>query len=87
MGGSASQRSIAASQPGAADTQFEDAFPLAGGAAALTLFATNELDDLQNGARGSGANGVMELVINVVTLTLSLFVLRETWVGRHAPIS
>jgi hypothetical protein len=42
------------------------------------------LCDVQHGVRGKGANGVVELVINVVTLALSLFVLRWTWVRRDA---
>ena len=45
------------------------------------------LYDLQHGVWGKGANGVMELVINVVTLALSLFVLRWTWVRRDALLS
>src|SRR5271155_5702603 len=53
---------------------------LAGGGAGLYLCAMDVLYDLQHGVWGKGANGVMELVINVVTLALSLFVLRWTWV-------
>ena len=37
--------------------------------------------------RGKGDNGVMELAINIVTLGLSLFVLRWTWVRREALLS
>ena len=57
---------------------------LAGGGAGLYLFAMDVLYDLQHGVWGKGANGVVELVINVVTLALSLFVLRWTWVRRDA---
>jgi hypothetical protein len=57
---------------------------LAGGGAGLYLFAMDVLYDLQHGVWGKGANGVTELVINVVTLALSLFVLRWTWVRRDA---
>ena len=57
---------------------------LAGGGAGLYLFAMDVLYDLQHGVWGKGANGVMELVINAVTLALSLFVLRWTWVRRDA---
>ncbi len=45
------------------------------------------LDDLQHGVWGKGANGVMELVINLVTLALSVFVLRWTWARRDALLS
>ncbi|HEX4126312.1 MAG TPA: hypothetical protein VHX67_01895 [Acidimicrobiales bacterium] len=55
-----------------------------GGGAGLYLFAVDVLYDVQHGVRGKGANGVVELVINVVTLALSLFVLRWTWVRRDA---
>ena len=60
---------------------------LAGGGAGIYLFAMDVLYDLQHGVWGKGANGVMELVINLVTLALSLFVLRWTWVRRDALLS
>ena len=60
---------------------------LAGGGAGLYLFAMDVLYDLQHGVWGKGANGVMELIINIVTLVLSLFVLRWTWVRRDALLS
>jgi hypothetical protein len=60
---------------------------LAGGGAGLYLFAMDVLYDLQHGVWGKGANGVTELVINLVTLALSLFVLRWTWVRRDALLS
>ena len=60
---------------------------LAGGGAGLYLFAMDVLYDLQHGVWGKGANGVMELVINLVTLALSVFVLRWTWVRRDALLS
>jgi hypothetical protein len=56
---------------------------IAGGAAGLYLFAMDVLYDLQHGVWGRGSNGAMELVINVATLVLSLFVLRWTWVHRE----
>jgi hypothetical protein len=37
------------------------------------------LDDLPRGVRGGGAIGAMELAINVVTSTLSSFVLSPIW--------
>ena len=60
---------------------------LAGGGAGLYLFAMDVLYDLQHGVWGKGANGVMELIINFLTLALSLFVLRWTWVRRDALLS
>ncbi len=60
---------------------------LAGGGAGLYLFAMDVLYDLQHGVWGKGANGVMELVINVVTLGLSLYVLHWAWVRRDALLS
>lgn len=55
---------------------------LAGGGAGLYLFAMDVLYDLQHGVWDKGANGVIELVINVVTLGLSLFVLHWAWARR-----
>jgi hypothetical protein len=60
---------------------------LAGGGAGLYLFCMDVLYDLQHGIWGKGANGVVELVINVVTLGLSVFVLRWTWVRRDSFLS
>jgi hypothetical protein len=57
---------------------------LAGGGAGLYLFAMDVLYDLQHGIWGRGSNGVVELAINLLTLGLSLFVLRWTWVRRDA---
>ena len=57
---------------------------LAGGGAGLYLFCMDDLYDLQHGIWGKGGNGVTELVINVLTLVLSLFVLRWTWTRREA---
>jgi hypothetical protein len=57
---------------------------LAGGGAGLYLFAMDVLYDLQHGIWGKGANGVVELAINLLTLALSLYVLRWTWVRRDA---
>ncbi len=57
---------------------------LAGGGAGLYLFGMDVLYDLQHGVWGKGGNGLMELAINVLTLVLSLFVLRWAWVRRDA---
>ena len=45
------------------------------------------LYDLQHGVWGNGGNGVIELVINLLTLGLSLFVLHWAWVRRNALLS
>jgi hypothetical protein len=57
---------------------------LAGGGAGIYLFCMDVLYDLQHGVWGKGGNGVVELLINLLTLGLSLFVLRWTWVRRDA---
>ena len=62
-------------------------FLLVGTGAGFYLCAMDVLFDLEHGIWGKGANGVMELVINVVTLALSLFVLRWTWVRRDELLS
>jgi hypothetical protein len=60
---------------------------LAGGGAGLYLFAMDVLYDLQHGIWGKGSNGVIELTINLVTLGLSVFVLRWAWVRRDDLLS
>ena len=60
---------------------------LAGGGAGLYLCAMDVLYDLQHGVWGKGGNGAMELVINAVTLGLSVSVLRWTWMRREALLS
>ena len=60
---------------------------LAGGGAGLYLFGMDVLYDLQHGVWGKGANGVVELLINLLTLGLSVFVLRWAWTRREALLS
>ena len=60
---------------------------LAGGGAGRYLFAMDVLYDRQHGIWGMGGNGVVELAINLVTLGLSLFVLRWARVRRHTLIA
>jgi hypothetical protein len=55
---------------------------LAGGGAGLYLFGMDDLYDLQHGVWDKGDNGIIELAINVLTLGLSLYVLRWTWTRR-----
>ena len=58
---------------------------LAGGGAGLYLFGMDVLYDLENGIWwNSGAGGVIELAINLVTLTVSLWLLRWAWTRRAA---
>jgi hypothetical protein len=57
---------------------------LAGGGAGLYLFGMDVLYDLQHSVWGKGGNGLMELVINLVTLGLSIFVLCWGWGRRDA---
>jgi hypothetical protein len=76
-------RSLVASETGMGYVQFEDAFPLAdawlvvcllGGAWTLARATRTALFWL---------NGIVELCINLLTLGLSLFVLRWAWVRRE----
>ena len=60
---------------------------LAGGGAGLYLFGMDVLYDLQHGVWGKGGKRVIELIINLLTLGLSLFVLRWAWVRRNALLS
>ena len=57
---------------------------LAGGGAGLYLFAMDVLYDLEHGVWGKGGNGLVELAINVLTLVLSITVLRWAWTRRDA---
>ncbi len=60
---------------------------LAGGGAGIYLFCMDVLYDLQHGVWGKGGNGLVELAINLVTLGLSVFVLRWAWTRRDALLS
>jgi hypothetical protein len=58
---------------------------LAGGGAGLYLFGMDALYDVENSIWwSSGAGGVIELVINVVTLVVSVWLLRWAWQRRDA---
>jgi hypothetical protein len=57
---------------------------LAGAGAGFYLFGMDDLYDIQHHLWGKGANGRMELVINVITLVLSATMLRWTWRRRRA---
>jgi len=55
---------------------------LAGGGAGLYLFAMDVLYDLEHGVWEKGGNGLVELAINLLTLVLSLTVVRWAWTRR-----
>ena len=58
---------------------------LAGGGAGLYLFGMDVLYDLENSIWwNSGAGGVIELVINILTLVVSTWLLRWAWLRRAA---
>lgn len=57
---------------------------LAGGGAGVYLFAMDVLYDLEHGIYGKGAGGVVELGINLLTLGLSVWLLRWAWSRRDA---
>jgi len=58
---------------------------IAAGSAGLYLFGMDVLYDLEHGIWWqSGPGGVIELLINVVTLVVSLWFLRWTWQRRDA---
>lgn len=61
---------------------------LAGGGAGLYLFGMDVLYDLEHGIWWrSGAGGVIELVINLLTLAVGLGLLRWAWRRREALLS
>ncbi len=58
-------------------------FGLMGAGAGLYLFAMDVLYDLEHGIWTRGANGVVELAINVITVTASLVLARWLWTHRE----
>lgn len=56
---------------------------LAAGGAGLYLFGMDVLYDLEHGIYAKGGGGVIEAVINVVTLVFSVVILRWAWTGRR----
>jgi hypothetical protein len=57
---------------------------LAGGGAGVYLFAMDVLYDLERGIWwNSGAGGAIELGINLLTLAVSVGLLRWAWRRRH----
>ena len=55
---------------------------LAAGGAGIYLFAMDVLYDLENGIYGSGAGGIVEAGVNLLTLAFSLIALRWAWAHR-----
>ena len=60
-------------------------FLLAGGSAGIYLFCMDALYDIENNIWfGTGVGGLVELVINIVTLTVSVWLLNWAWQRRDA---
>lgn len=60
-------------------------FLLAGGGAGIYLFCMDALYDVEHNIWfGAGGGGLVELAINVVTLTVSAWLLRWAWTRREA---
>ncbi|MFN2540363.1 MAG: hypothetical protein ABR549_19715 [Mycobacteriales bacterium] len=60
---------------------------LTGGGAGIYLFCMDVLYDLEHGTYGSGAGGLLELGINLLTLAFSVWFLRWAWLRRDALLS
>jgi hypothetical protein len=60
-------------------------FLLAGGGAGIYLFCMDALYDIENNIWfGTGGGGLVELLINIVTLTVSVWLLHWAWQRRDA---
>ena len=57
---------------------------LLGSGGGLYLFSMDVLYDLEHGIWGRGANGLVELGINIVTLAVATFLGRWSWQRRDA---
>lgn len=55
---------------------------LLGSGGGLYLFSMDVLYDLEHGIWGRGANGLVELAINIVTLAVAVFLGRWSWQNR-----
>ena len=60
---------------------------LTGGGAGVYLFCMDVLYDLEHGIYATGAGGVIELGINLLTLGFSAWFLRWAWLRRDALLS
>jgi hypothetical protein len=60
---------------------------LTGGGAGVYLFCMDVLYDLEHGIYATGAGGVIELAINLLTLGLSAWFLRWAWSRRDVLLS
>ncbi|MCU1599383.1 MAG: hypothetical protein JWO22_92 [Frankiales bacterium] len=60
---------------------------LTGGGAGVYLFCMDVLYDLEHGIYATGAGGVIELGINLLTLGFSVWFLRWAWDRRDALLS
>jgi hypothetical protein len=57
---------------------------LAAGGAGIYLFSMDVLYDLEHGIYAKGSGGVIEALVNVVTLTFATIALRWSWQNRTA---
>ncbi len=57
---------------------------LAGGGAGIYLFCMDVLYDLEHGIYAKGAGGLIELGVNLLTLSFSVWFLRWAWTRRDA---
>ena len=60
---------------------------LAGGGAGVYLFSMDVLYDVEHGIYATGAGGLVELAINLLTLGLSVWFLRWAWSRREVLLS
>jgi len=58
-------------------------FLLMGAGAGFYLGGMDVLFDLEHGIWSHGANGIVELAINIVTFATSFLIARWTWTRRH----
>ena len=56
---------------------------IAAGSAGMYLFGMDVLFDLENGIYAKGAGGIIEALINLVTLAFSLIALHWAWANRE----
>ncbi len=60
---------------------------IAAGSAGMYLFGMDVLYDLENGIYATGAGGIIEAAINLITLAFSVIALRWAWTRRDALLS
>jgi hypothetical protein len=60
---------------------------IAAGSAGMYLFGMDVLYDLENGIYATGAGGLIEAAINLITLAFSVIALHWSWTRRDALLS